>query len=309
MTAVVNYAESYQQGLQQRYAANGLLYTQKLWSSPSNGKLKFTGAKTVKVPKLLIKNGRKDRTRRTITAVDANYENQWEEYTLTNERYWSTLVDPLDIDETNQAVSIANITKVYNDEEKIPEMDKQMVSTLFARKKALSPASGITEIAVTKDNFLETFDAMMTAMDEAGVPTEGRSIFCTPTVRTMVKNLQAFSRTVPVQNSTGEINRIINRLDDVVIEPAIPSDRMKTLYDFTTGAVADPTAQQIHFFLIYIPCMAAPQKYSFVGLDAPSAANSGNYLYYEQSYDDVLVFETKHEGLAFAIEPASAGGE
>jgi hypothetical protein len=48
--------------------------------------------------------------------------------------------------------------------------------------------------------------------------------------------------------------------------------------------------------------MAAPQKYSFVGLDAPSAANSGNYLYYEQSYDDVLLFESKHDGLAFVIE-------
>lgn len=44
------------------------------------------------------------------------------------------------------------------------------------------------------------------------------------------------------------------------------------------------------------------KKYSFVGLDAPSAANSGNWLYYEQSYDDVLLFETKHDGLAFVIE-------
>ena len=31
MPAILNYAEAYQAGLQQRYAANGLLYTQKLW--------------------------------------------------------------------------------------------------------------------------------------------------------------------------------------------------------------------------------------------------------------------------------------
>lgn len=302
MPAVVNYAEAYQQGLEQRYAANGLLYTQKLWSSPSNGKLKFTGAKTVRIPKLLIKNGRKDRTRRTITAVDANYENQWEDYTLKNERYWSTLVDPSDVDETNQAVSIANVTKVYNDEEKIPEMDKQMTSTLFTRKNTIASGAGIEQMTLDETNFLGTFDKLMTEMDEKGVPAVGRTIFCTPTVKTLIKNLQQFSRTMPVQNSNGEINRIINRLDEVTIENPIPSDRMKTLYDFTTGAVADPTAKQIHFFLIYIPCMAAPQKYSFVGLDAPSAANSGNYLYYEQSYDDVLLFETKHEGLAFVID-------
>jgi hypothetical protein len=264
--------------------------------------LKFTGAKTVKIPKLLITGGRKDRVRRSITSVEANYENQWEDYTLTNERYWSTLVDPSDIDETNQVVSIANVTKVYNDEEKIPEMDKQMTSTLFTRKNAIATGQGIEQMTLDETNFLATFDKLMTNMDEKGVPAVGRTIFCTPTVKTLIKNLQQFSRTVPVQNNNGEINRIINRLDEVTIEPPIPSDRMKTLYDFTTGAVADPTAKQIHFFLIYIPCMAAPQKYSFVGLDAPSAANSGNYLYYEQSYDDVLLFESKHDGLAFVIE-------
>ena len=115
MPATLNYAQSYQQGLQKRYSENGLLFTNKLWNSPSNTLLKFTGAKEVKVPRLLIKEGRKDRTRRTITNIDANYENQWETYTLTNERYWSTLVDPSDVDENNYVTSIANITKTFNE--------------------------------------------------------------------------------------------------------------------------------------------------------------------------------------------------
>lgn len=303
MPAILNYATAYQQGLQQRYAANGLLYTQKLWNSPSNSLLKWTGQKTIKLPKLLIKGGRKDRTRRTVTGIEANYENQWETYELANERYWSTLVDPSDVDETAFVTSIANITKVYNDEEKIPEKDKQMFSSLFARKTALGAGSGIETVLLTAENFLKTFDKLMTDMDEAGVPAVGRTIYCTNAVRTIIKNLQQFSRTVPVQNNTGEINRIINRLDDVTIEPGVPLDRMKTLYDFTEGAIADPAAKQIQMMLIYIPSMAAPEKYSFVGLDAPSAQNSGNYLYYEQSYDDVIVFETKHEGIAFVVEP------
>lgn len=303
MPAILNYATAYQQGLQQRYAANGLLYTQKLWNSPSNSLIKWQGQKTVKLPKLLIKGGRKDRTRRTVTGVEANYENQWETYELKNERYWSTLVDPSDIDETNYVTSIANITKVYNDEEKIPEKDKQMFSSLFASKQALGAGEGVKSILLTAQNFLETFDALMLEMDEAGVPSAGRSIYCTNAVRTIIKNLQQFSRTVPVQNNTGDINRIINRLDEVTIEPGVPADRMKTLYDFTEGAKADAAAKQIQMMLIYIPSMAAPEKYSFVGLDAPSAANSGNFLYYEQSYDDVIVFETKHEGIAFVVEP------
>jgi len=302
----INYCESYQLGLEKRYSENGLLYTQKLWNSPSNSLIKWAGNKTIKLPKLLITSGRKDRSRRTITTPGANYSNDWELYELKNERYWDTLVDPLDIDETNQILSIANITKVYNDQEKIPEMDKQMMSSLFARKKALSP-SGIVELTLTEENFLKEFDDLMTEMDEQAVPSQGRTIFCTPQIHRLIKNLKDFGRTLAVQNNTGEINRIINRIDEVTIEPAIPSDRMKTLYDFTNGAKSVAGAQQIQMMLIYIPCMAAPQRYSFVGLDAPSASTSGNYLYYEQSYDDVLLFETKHEGIAFVVEPAGGG--
>ena len=304
MPATLNYAQSYQQGLQKRYSENGLLFTNKLWNSPSNTLLKFTGAKEVKVPRLLIKEGRKDRTRRTITNIDANYENQWETYTLTNERYWLTLVDPSDVDENNYVTSIANITKTFNDTEKVPEMDKFMVSKLFSRKKELDTESKqIKSLNLTEENFLATFDELMEQMDEAGVPAEGRVIFCTPTVKRMIKNIKQFGRTVNIHGQGTVIDRSIGRLDDVTIEPSIPSDRMKTLYNFTNGAKVDPTAKQIHFFLIHIPCMAAPQKYEFVGLDEPSAASSGNYLYYEQSYDDVLLFQTKHEGLAFVVAP------
>lgn len=175
---------------------------------------------------------------------------------------------------------------------------------LFSRKKALDTESKqIKSLNLTEENFLATFDELMEQMDEAGVPAEGRVIFCTPTVKRMIKNIKQFGRTVNIHGQGTVIDRSIGRLDDVTIEPSIPSDRMKTLYNFTNGAKVDPTAKQIHFFLIHIPCMAAPQKYEFVGLDEPSAASSGNYLYYEQSYDDVLLFQTKHEGLAFVVAP------
>lgn len=299
----INYATAYQLGLQQRYSANGLLYSQRLWNSPSNSLIKFTGAKTVKLPKLLITSGRKDRNRRTITTAEANYSNDWETYELTNERYWSTLVDPSDVDETNQTVSIANITKVYNDEEKIPEMDKQMFSSLYDRKVTLSGEDSITELELTTANILDTFDTLMTEMDEAEVPAEGRVLYLTPTVRKILKEAEGISRSLSVQSNTGVIDRRVMRLDEVEILP-VPSARFKTLYDFTDGAKDVDGAQQISMMLIHIPCMAAPQKYDFVALDEPSAKTAGNWLYYEQSYDDVLLFETKADGVAFVVAPA-----
>lgn len=299
----INYATAYQLGLQQRYSANGLLYSQRLWNSPSNSLIKFTGAKTVKLPKLLITSGRKDRNRRTITTAEANYSNDWETYELKNERYWSTLVDPSDVDETNQTVSIANITKVYNDEEKIPEMDKQMFSSLYDRKVTLSGEDSIKILELTTANILDVFDTLMTDMDEAEVPGEGRVLYLTPTVRKILKEAEGISRSLSVQSNNGTIDRRVMRLDEVEILP-VPSARFKTLYDFTDGAKDAEGAQQISMMLIHIPCMAAPQKYDFVALDAPSAKTAGNWLYYEQSYDDVLLFETKAEGVAFVVAPA-----
>ena len=35
-------------------------------------------------------------------------------------------------------------------------------------------------------------------MDEAGVPAEGRIIFCTPAVKRMIKNIKQFGRTVNI---------------------------------------------------------------------------------------------------------------
>lgn len=299
--AVLNYAQAYQQGLQKRYSENGLLYSQKLWNSPGNGVIKWNGAKEIKLPKLLIKNGRRDRVRRAITSPSANYENQWETYTLKNERYWDTLVDPLDIDETDYVTSIANITKVYNDNEKIPEMDKQMFSSLFSLKQTHDGGKGIEAVALTEDNILKQFDKMMLAMDKAAVPS-GRLLFVSPEVNYILKEAKGMQRTFSVQSNNGEINRIVRRLDEVNIEPAIPNDRFMTLYDFTVGAQVAQGAKQIQMMLIHPTCMAAPQKYKFVGLDKPSAITSGQYLYYEQAYDDVLLFETKTDALEVVTE-------
>ena len=160
-------------------------------------------------------------------------------------------MDPLDIDETNYVTSIANITRVYNDEEKIPEMDKQMFSSLYARKVALDGEESIKELALTTANILGAFDDLMTAMDEAEVPMEGRVLYVTPTVKRILKNAEGVARSVSVQNNNQVIDRRVARLDEVELL-TVQSNRFKTLYDFTIGAKEAVGAQQISMMLIQI---------------------------------------------------------
>jgi len=299
--ATLNYATFYQAALHKRYDEEGNFYSRHLWNSPSNNKLQWKGRNTVRVPRLFIKNGRTDRARRTVGQIHANYENQWIDYTLENERHWHTLVDPSDIDETNFVTSIANITRVFNDTEKIPEMDKQMFSSLFQKKQALDGTNGITTIALTEANILFQFDRMMHEMDEQEVPREGRVLYLTPTVAKVLKNAEGLTRNVNVQQNNGVISRAIQMLENVEIREVI-SSRFRTLYDFTVGAREAAGSRQIQMMLIHVPCMAAPQKYDFVGLDTPNAASFGNYKYYEQAYDDVILFETLSPGVQFIIQ-------
>jgi hypothetical protein len=42
--------------------------------------------------------------------------------TLDMDREWSTLIDPMDIVETNDVATIANITRTFNELQKIPKI-------------------------------------------------------------------------------------------------------------------------------------------------------------------------------------------
>jgi len=290
-----NYAELYEQGLQQRYA-EGLAF-HKLYAAPANRTIKWTSAKTVQIPRITVK-GFTDVDRDAVTGFARRADNDWEPKTLEHDREFSTLVDPMDIDETNMALSIANITRVFNDEQKIPEMDKYMASKLFAEYTSFGaqPETG----DLTTDNILEVFDTLMEEMDDAEVPQNDRLLYVTPQINTLLKRAQGLQRQLNVQGSPQAVNRSIYSLDDVEIV-VVPSSRMKTAYDFTDGAVPDPTAQQINMILIHPTALVSPQKYEFVSMDEPSAKTGGKHLYYERKYWDVFLFENKVPGVKIHV--------
>ncbi len=178
----------------------------------------------------------------------------------------------------------------------MPEMDRQMYSKLYQEKVAAADG-GIYTDTLDEKNILQAFDDMMVNFDEARIPGNNRELYLTPKVNAILKRAEAINRQLTLEGN-GNIARTVYSLDDVNIN-VVPSDLMQTAFDFTTGSKAVDDAKQIQMFLIYNGVQIAPQKYSFVGFDAPTASNSGNYLYYEQSYDDVLLLKTKTAGIEF----------
>ncbi len=295
--AVLNYAELYLQGLQQKFSKG--LYFNELYNTPNNSRIRWVNAKTIQIPRIDV-TGMVDTNRDVIGDFARKVDNSWETKTLQHDREFRTLVDPVDIDETNMAVTIANITQVFNDEQKIPEMDKYMASKLYSEYTTLGGTANTD--ALTIANVLDVFDNLMEKMDEAEVPDEGRILYVTPAVYKLLKNAEKLQRQLEVTNNNESIKRGVRSLDDVTIK-RVPSSRMQTVYDFTVGAVPDVGALQINMILVHPLSIISPQKYEFVSLDAPSAKTGGKYLYYERKYWDVFAIERKLPGIEFNITP------
>ena len=294
MPNALNYATSYQAALAQAYPY--VLHFAALRSTENDGRYKWTGAKTIEIPSLST-TGRVDGSRDTIGTASRNFDNAWEPKTLTNHRKWSTLVHPMDIDETNHVASIQNITKVFNEEQKFPEMDAYLVSKVYTDWAA---AGGVADTeAITVENVLIKFDAWMEAMDEARVPTTGRILYCTPAYNTLLKQAKEINRFT--QNGDAAIRRAVKSLDEVQIE-SVPSDLMKTVYDFTEGWKPGAGAKQINMLLAHPSAVITPEKYTFAQLDSPSAGSEGKYVYFEESYDDVFVLNKRIPAIMFNTE-------
>jgi hypothetical protein len=292
--AVYEYSETFTDFLQKKYAKE--LCSDAL--TQSNPQVKFINAQTIKLPSMAV-SGYKDHTR-TPGFNMGTMSNSWEPKKLTHDRDIEFWIDPMDIDETNLTLSVANIQNAFETDQAIPEKDSYRFSKLHAELTTYSGRVDTTVIDAT--NFLEAFDTEMAIMDEAGVPEEGRTLYVTPTMRKIVKEAEGIQRMITV-NTPSTINRKVHSLDDVTIK-MVPASRMKTKYNFTEGCVAAADAKQINWILIHTSCVVCRDKYSYIKLFTPGtdSRTADGYLYQNRSYGDLFLLEKKIEGCSMNVD-------
>lgn len=294
--ATLNYATQYQQALEQEFPY--VLYFGALFATPNNGRYRWINAKVIEIPTIKT-TGRVDGDRDTIGTRKRNYDLEWTPLTVENHRTWQTLVHPRDINETNQVATIANITRVFNEEQKFPEMNAYLISKLYADFTGKSGKAD--ETVLTEDNVLEVFDKFMVDMDNARVPRAGRILYVTPNTRTLIQNAKQIVRSIDVSQRSEAIRRAITSIDEVKIPESVPEDMMKTVYDFTEGWKVDDSADQINMMLVHPNAVITPIHYEFAQLDPPSAGSQGKWDYFEESFEDVFLLPSKVKAIAFNI--------
>ena len=298
---MANYATQYCQALSQQYP--NVLHFGALFARKQEGDYRWANAHTIEVPSVAV-TGRVDGNRSAFIDRVQRHSNTWTALSLRNHRVWSDFIHPRDIVETNEVLSISNITRVMNETQKFPEKDRYLISTMFAdwSDTGRIPLTG----KLTTQNILSYFDKMMEMATERNVPATGRVLYVTPQVNTILKGATAWYRQQNIAGTApAAVQRALTSIDSVSIEE-VPSDNMWTVYDFTVGAVRGASAKKIDMFLCHPTCVITPEVYDFAQLDAPSAGSQGKYEYFEESFEDVFILPNKQYGCDFFVEGETA---
>ena len=297
--AVYSYAEQFERQLQQKYARELTSYDLE----KSNPNVKFINAQTIKLPKITV-SGYKDHNRAAMGFNAGTIANEWEPKKLTHDRDIEFALDPMDVDETNLTVEIANVQNVFETEQAIPERDSYRYSKLYSEAVAYKTNGAVVDTtALTAANILTWFDNQMEIMDDNNVPSEGRILYVTPAVNKLLKNADGVDRGIDVSSNNGKLDRRVYSLDDVKIVK-VPSSRMKTKYDFTNGCVPAADAKQINIILIHPSCQVTRHKYAYMKVFTPGtdSRTADKYVYQNRSYGDTFLIQNKACGIAINAE-------
>ena len=281
-----NYAIQFQKDIIQKY-------TRELLSADlTSQNVSFVGANKIKIPYVSV-SGYKDHGRNG-GFNRGTVGNEFMEKTLAFDRDIEFFVDSMDVEETNQALSAANITNTFISEQAIPETDAYRFSKLYTEYTTLGGTA--SEDVLTAANILDKFDTLMEEMDEDEVPEEGRILYVVPSLYTLIKQAEKIVRSLDVTRDAS-VNRHVRALDDVKIK-RIPSGRMKTVYDFTEGYKPGESAKQMNMILVHPKSVLAADKHSYIRLWAPGTHTQGDgYLYQNRKYGDLFVINNRTEGI------------
>ena len=265
------------------------MYEQELKSNAlfnSNGDIQITNGKQIKLPKLSV-SGYKDHNRNIMGFNAGTYSNDYEVKVLDHDRDIEFAIDPLDIDETNMVVSVANIQKRFEKTQAIPELDCYTFSKVYT--EAVRAGATVKTTEITSANVINDFDERLIELEDAGVPLDRVVMYVTPSYKALLK--EAFTRSYP--NGDKGMDRRIHSIDDINTIITVPSARLKTAYDFTNGCVADTNAGQINYIMIDPEAQVSRVKYSYINVFTPGhdSRTADKYVYQNRKFNGTFALD------------------
>lgn len=286
----LNYATEYSKAMANAYPYWS--YFSDLYGSPNSATYKPVNGNAVAVQSMEVSGARAVNRDQINGVFNRNFNTKQQILTMRMDREWDTLVDPMDMQE-DPIVNIANITKTFNEFQKVPEMDAYAASTLAA---AATGFGSVDTTTLSADNILATWDSYLAYMVNQRVPRDRIRAKMTPDAYKLLKEAAGITRFVEADTGIRNIDRNVGKLDGVVIQE-VPADMMMSAYDFTEGWAAEAGARQINLLMFDPIAIAAPVVYETSMISSPTAATKAKWLYYERYYYDVFALNQRLPGI------------
>lgn len=297
----LNYATEYSKAMANAYPYWS--YFSDLYGSPNSATYKPVSGKAVAVQSMTTSGARAVNRDQITGTFNRNFNTSEQILTMRMDREWDTLADPMDIQE-DPIVNIANITKTFNEFQKVPEMDAYAASTLAT---AATEFGSVDSTALTSDNILAQWDTYLAYMVDQRIPRDRIRAKMTPDTYKLLKEAAGITRFVEADTGIRNIDRNVGKLDGVVIQE-VPKDMMMSAYDFTEGWTAESGAKQINMLMFDPIAIAAPIVYETSMMSAPTAQSKGKWLYYERYYYDVFALNQRLPGIFVHLGSAATLG-
>ncbi|EAH0385656.1 hypothetical protein EIP32_04290 [Listeria monocytogenes] len=282
----INYVDKYGKELDQKLVFG--TYTNEL-ETPN---LLWLDAKTFKI-QTITTTGLKPHTRnKGYNEGSASNENT--AYTITFDRDVEFFVDVMDVDETGQALTAANVTKEFNSRHSAPEVDAYRFSKLAteAKKNGYSTAETITE-----ENVFRTLKAAIRKVKKYG--TQNLVMYVSVDVMAALELSKDFTRTISNQNiGPSSLETRVTGIDGVKLVEIEAEDRFYDTFDFTDGYKPAASAKKLNYLLINKGSVIGGTKHASIYLHAPGSVGQGDgWLYQYRVYHDIFVKEQQKDGV------------
>ncbi|EHU8312236.1 TPA: hypothetical protein U0X10_002664 [Listeria monocytogenes] len=287
----INYVDKYGKELDQKLVFG--TYTNELETS----NLLWLDAKTFKI-QTITTTGLKPHTRnKGYNEGSASNENT--AYTITFDRDVEFFVDVMDVDETGQALTAANVTKEFNSRHSAPEVDAYRFSKLAteAKKNGYSTAETITE-----ENVFRTLKAAIRKVKKYG--TQNLVMYVSVDVMAALELSKDFTRTISNQNiGPSSLETRVTGIDGVKLVEIEAEDRFYDTFDFTDGYKPAAGAKKLNFLLVNKGTVVGGAKHASIYLHAPGSVGQGDgWLYQYRVYHDIFVLDQQKDGLIASTE-------
>jgi len=270
----VNYAADYSRAMADAYPY--ISYFGEIWGANGANLYKPGMGSTMYIPSLTTSGARATDRDQVTGTFSRNWNNSVQAVSLEMDREWDTLVDPMDMDETDMVATIANVTKAFTEQQKVPEMDAYLASKLYSFATPDTTTLSTSNILTKWDNYLES-------LANARANRNRVCAYVTPATYRLLKQASGITRYVDLTGESHDVDRNMASLDGVRIRE-VPVELMKSAYVFTEGWAPAENAKQINMIIVDPEAVAAPVKYEVAMMSEPTAQSKGKYLYYERYY-------------------------